>query len=333
MAASSRTRKVVIVVAASLIVLTAIILGVRKSIRMDTVGAITGTIIAQNSDLHLQRPIGNAKLIVSSGAASWQAVSEVSGLVRLRLDPPVPHGDILEIRVEHPDYLPFVITTAAVKDQLHIIRLSPARMTKEVPTGKQTLISNIRVRYATRAPSTNTIGSAVRILDVMNTGNVPCNGQPPCSPDGRWKAKVASLSLDSGENNKHFRNVRLSCIAGPCPFSRIDSDGFSKGGRSINVAVRNWSDPVTYLLEAEVALTMESELIRYTYPVTFGKSMNFTLPRVAQGPTIEAEMDTSEIVFPLGPELRLSWATCRFEAGADGTKQYQCELKPGYQFN
>ena len=86
------------------------------------------------------------------------------------------------------------------------------------------------------------------------------------------------------------------------------------------------------LIEAEVAMTMESELIRHTYPVTFGRSMNFTLPSVASGISIEAEVDKSEIVFPLGPELRLSWATCRFEAGTDGTKQFRCELKPGYRF-
>ena len=77
---------------------------------------------------------------------------------------------------------------------------------------------------------------------------------------------------------------------------------------------------------------MESELIRHTYPVTFGRSMNFTLPAVASGPTIEAEVNGSEIVFPLGPELRLSWATCRVQTAVDGAKQFRCELKPSYQF-
>ena len=48
---------------------------------------------------------------------------------------------------------------------------------------------------------------------------------------------------------------------------------------------------------------MESELIRHAYPVTFGRSMNFTLPAVASGPSIEADVDGAQIVFPLGPEL------------------------------
>jgi hypothetical protein len=143
---------------------------------------------------------------------------------------------------------------------------------------------------------------------------------------------VRSFSLDTGEQQKQFRNVRVSCIAGPCPFTQIEQDRFSRGGRNITVAVRNWSDPVTYVIEAEVTMTMESELIRHTYPVTFGRSMNFTLPAVASGVSIEAEVDGSEIVFPLGPALRLSWAACRFETGNDGTKQFRCELKPGYRF-
>jgi hypothetical protein len=144
---------------------------------------------------------------------------------------------------------------------------------------------------------------------------------------------VDSFSLDAGEQNKQFRNVRVSCIAGPCPFTTIEQDRFSRGGRTITVSVRNWSDPVTYLLEAEVVTTMETELIRHTYPVTFGRSMNFTLPAVATGLSIEAEVGGSEIVFPLGPELRLSWATCRFETAAEGAKQFRCELKHGYRFH
>jgi hypothetical protein len=61
--------------------------------------------------------------------------------------------------------------------------------------------------------------------------------------------------------------------------------------------------------------------------------MNFTLPALAKGLSIEAEVDGSEIVFPLGPELQLSWATCRFDSGPEGTKQYRCELKAGYRFD
>jgi hypothetical protein len=60
--------------------------------------------------------------------------------------------------------------------------------------------------------------------------------------------------------------------------------------------------------------------------------MNFTLPATAQGPSIEAELNGAEIVYPLGPELILSWASCNMELRADRTKLYRCELKAGYGF-
>jgi hypothetical protein len=305
--------------------------GVREMLRSRRVAVVTGAIIADNNDLHLQRPISNASISIGYGANSWKSVSEVSGLFSVRLDPAAPTDETLNLRVEHADYNPLAMTMAA-RDRIYVIRLTPKLVPKDASGGQTRSISNIRVRYATRTTSTTTIGSAVRTFDVVNSANVECAGRPPCSPDGKWKATVRSFPLDAGEQQKQFRNVRVSCIAGPCPFTRIDEDRFSRGGRNISVSVRNWSDPVTYVIEAEVAMTMESELIRHTYPVTFGRSMSFTLPAVASGVSIEAEVDGSEIVFPLGPELRLSWAACRFEEGTDGTKQFRCELKAGYQF-
>jgi hypothetical protein len=90
---------------------------------------------------------------------------------------------------------------------------------------------------------------------------------------------------------------------------------------------------VTYVVEAEVARTRENEMIRHTYPVTLGRSMNFTLPSAANGLTIEADIDGAPIMFPLGPKLLLSWANCRSETGSEGSRQYRCELKEGYSFN
>jgi hypothetical protein len=73
--------------------------------------------------------------------------------------------------------------------------------------------------------------------------------------------------------------------------------------------------------------------------VIFDRSMNFTLPPASQGPSIEAEVNGEPIVFPLGPQLRLSWATCRLDTGGgrtdtrgDSARLYRCELKPGYLF-
>ncbi len=46
-----------------------------------------------------------------------------------------------------------------------------------------------------------------------------------------------------------------------------------------------------------------------------------------------AELGGVEIVFPLGPEPDMSWATCTVRKGLNAINTvYQCELKPGYGF-
>jgi hypothetical protein len=189
------------------------------------------------------------------------------------------------------------------------------------------------VRYTLNSRTETNVGSAVKTFQVMNTGNVPCNHQAPCSPDGKWKAASASESLDAGADNT-FSNVRASCIAGPCPYTRIDSSGFIHGGRNISVSALDWSDTTTFLMEAEVYHTAINSNVRQLYPVIFGRTLNFTLPPTQEGVSLGAEIDGSPMVFPLGPALNLSWATCtvRTDAEKEKTTVYGCELKPGYRF-
>jgi len=102
--------------------------------------------------------------------------------------------------------------------------------------------------------------------------------------------------------------------------------------RKIQATVRAWSDTVTFLVEADVVHTLLTDSIRQAYPSVFGRGMTFTLPLTGQGPSIEAEVNGVEIVFPLGPGLRLSWATCNLQVASNRTRLYSCELKPGYRF-
>ena len=195
------------------------------------------------------------------------------------------------------------------------------------------VVSNIKVRYTVNSQNDENIGNAVRTFQVVNRGNVPCRRQYPCSPDGQWKATSASLELDAGIGNE-FRDARASCIAGPCPFTRIDSSGFAAGGRTIAVAALDWSDTATFLLEAEVFHKAIVSNVRESYPVVFGRALSFTLPPTAEGVSLEADVDGLQMVFPLGPELYLSWAECatRSSSNGDEARVYQCELKPGYHF-
>lgn len=299
--------------------------------RAEGIRLVTGAVLTDDSNPQRQRPVAQARVDAVAGASSATGTTDEAGLFRLTLDPPVPPDQPISLKVEHPHYHPFDATNL-VADQLHLVRLRPLHVAHPRANEKpEVVIANVRVRYTSKAEATVEIASAARTFEFANTGNVPCAGQAPCSPDGHWKATLGSFSLDAGAN-RQFRNVRVSCLAGPCPFTRVASDDFSRGGQVIRGTVLNWSDSVTYLVEAAVVQHMVSDLVRHAYPAIFERFMNFTLPPGAQGPSIEAEVKGERIIFPLGPLLRLSWATCRLDARDDGTRIYRCELKPGFAF-
>ena len=221
-----------------------------------------------------------------------------------------------------------------VAKELYVARMVPRHEQSAVRPGSPPIVvSNIRVRYTVNSTTESNIGSAVKTFQAVNKGNVPCVRHPLCSPDGNWKASTGSATLDAGVGNE-FRDVRASCIAGPCPFTRIDSSGFAKGGRNITVSASNWSDTATFLLEAEVFHTAISSTVRESYPVVFGRALSFTLPATEEGVSLEAEVNGAPMVFPIGPALYLSWATCTARTNSEDEKTtvYRCELKAGFRF-
>jgi hypothetical protein len=207
------------------------------------------------------------------------------------------------------------------------------RFTGPVATKPTTFISsNVSIRYSEKSSTVIDVGSAAKTFEVVNTANIDCKHQNPCSPDGKWKAAIGAISLDAGEGNK-FQKPRVSCIAGPCPFTKIDSNRLAEGDRVLNVSVRNWSDPATFLVEAEIVHPMIGDIVRQSYPSILGRNLSFTLPAGAEGVSIEAEVDGSRIVFPLGPDMCLSWAECNVEVAKDRTSTYRCELKSAFEFH
>jgi hypothetical protein len=289
---------------------------------------LSGAIIRQDVDTKKELPISDVEVSVAGGNAATR--SDASGFFRLRLEKGVKAGGIVTLQFRHSGYLPLDLNIIA-GDNLYVARMIPITRDTHDDDSHAVVVSNVRVRYSVSATTVVNIGSAVRTFQVVNAGNVPCNGQPPCSPDGRWKAAIGSVSLDAGLGNE-FRNARASCIAGPCPFTKIDSSGFSDVSRTITASAIDWSDTVTVLVEAEVFHEMVSDNVRESYPVIFGQALNFTLPATAEGVSIEAELNGDAIVFPLGPDLFLSWAECDARVNKDQTKVYRCELKPGHRF-
>lgn len=299
---------------------------------------IQGAVIRSDTDVRKQVPISDALVTASDGEHTATAESDASGYFKVTLPRVVWPGRAFNLNFQHADYEPLdlqVHATLRPGRELHIAAMTPAPLQSDVaPGGKLSQVTNIRVRYTVNSQTEENIGSAVRTFQVVNQGDVACNGAPPCSPNGVWKASSGSLSLDAGPDNE-FRNVRASCIAGPCPFTKIEASDSANGGRNITVTALNWSDTATFLVEAEVFHTAIGSNVRESYPVIFGPALNFTLPPTQEGVSIEAEVDGAPMVFPLGPELYLSWATCNARtntAEKQTTMVYRCELKPGYRF-
>jgi hypothetical protein len=314
-----------------IILIAAIIIVVRTHRTKMRPYLIQGAIIKHNVDTNGKSPIADVEISAENGLAVQNTRSDFSGFFHLKLLPQVEPGQSVELNFEHPDYLP-VKMQATAGDHLYVVEMAPVHGEIEAALNEKEInVTNVLVRYSIALTSLDNIGSGVKTFQVTNQGNVPCNSQQPCSPDGRWKAAIGSASLDSGDGNL-FQNARVSCIAGPCPFTKIDADGFSKPARTISVSVRDWSDTTTFLLQAEVFRSVASNLIRVAYPVIFGRSLNFTLPADAQGPSLEAEMDGAQIIFPLAPDPVLSWADCNVRVETKQAKDYRCELKPGYSF-
>jgi hypothetical protein len=305
---------------------------------------IQGAVIRQDTEPQRERPISDVVITASDGALSASATSDAHGYFRLVFPERVWSGQPMMLKFRHPEFRPLDLSLQtglhSTTGQLQIAAMTPVDPTTPEPAVikdqvpvKDQVVSNIRIRYTVNSQTEQNFGSVVKTFQAVNAGNVPCDHASPCSPDGKWKASIGSISLDAGPDSE-FRDVRVSCIAGPCPFTRIDSNGYEHGGRSITANVLNWSGTTTFLLEAEVFHTAISSEVRESYPVVFGRVLNFSLPPTEEGVSIEADLAGSPMVFPLGPNPSLSWANCveTANAGDKTTTAYRCELKPGYRF-
>lgn len=300
--------------------------------------SIQGAVISKDPDTLKELPIASATVTATDGQMTVQTQSDASGYFHLKFQENVWPGQALTLSFRHPDYESYDLTMRpgirSNAQKLYIAELTPIRR-QAVPrtSRKPSVVSNIRIRYTVNSQGDTNIGSVARTWQVVNKGNVACNRQAPCSPDGLWKATTGTITMDAGPDDE-YRDVRASCIAGPCPFTRIDSSGYSQGGRVIKATALDWSETTTFLLEAEVIRAAITSIVRESFPVIFGQALNFTLPPNAEGPSLEAELDGTPMVFPLGPDLYLSWATCTARTTREGEHAtvYRCELKPGYKF-
>jgi hypothetical protein len=324
------------VAACTATLITAVILRVHRW-RPRTI-TLQGAVLRDDPDPRRQLPVAGVTITATDGMISTSGESDASGYFRLKVRERIWPGHTLQLMFRKPDFkdydLSIPMSYTGADQKLYVAMLAPIAPEKEEGAPKKlAVVANVKIRFTENTEGDENIASAVKTFQVANKGNVPCNRQAPCSPDGRWKAAMDSTTLDAGTGNE-FRNARASCIAGPCPFTRIDSSGFEHGGRMITASALAWSDTATFLLEAEVFRKSINSSVRESYPVIFGRTLNFVLPATQEGVSIEADIDGTPIVFPLGPEMRLSWATCNARSSHDaaGSTVYRCELKPGFRF-
>ncbi|MFZ0808780.1 MAG: hypothetical protein WAN03_21480 [Candidatus Sulfotelmatobacter sp.] len=292
---------------------------------------LQGAIVMKDADARKEVPVPDAEVKAYFGQTTLSGKSNSSGLFVLKVPPGTRRGQPILFEFRQKDYRP-LDHDDYVGDQLYVVHMVPLSAAPQADEHHPvTKIGNVTVRYSVKTMAQANIGSTVRTFQVENKGNVPCRNQSPCSPDGRWKAALGSTELDAGVGNE-FRDIRVSCIAGPCPFTRVEPQRFTKNGQILTVAARVWSDTTTFLVEAEVLHPMQTEYAHEFYPVIFGKGLSFTLPPLVEGVTIEADVDSQDVFFPLGPALFLSWANCSMNMNPDQTRLYRCELKPGYRF-
>jgi hypothetical protein len=288
-----------------------------------------GAVIKRDADVNKRSPIADVQVSVQGSLIPIVTKTDFSGFFSLKLPLGARPGESVMLQFRHPDYQPLNVTELIDK-QLYVVSMVPVPIPKTAPSGPVVNISNIRVRYTTQIQNEVNVGSEVTTFEVKNQANVPCKGAKPCSPDGLWKASIGSASLDAGESNV-FENARVSCIAGPCPFTKIIKDNYSGVSRHISVSVLDWSGTTTFLMQGEVFRREISDSVREMYPVRFGNSINFSLPPSAEGQSFEAEVNSVETVFPLGPNPILPWANCNVLVAKNQSKRYRCELKPGFE--
>ena len=256
---------------------------------------ILGSIISQSAQAEKESPIADAEVTARSGTLSASSRSDASGFFKLVLPSGFEAAVPIILEFRHTGYQPLDVPTLG-GGRLYVIRMvptapQPARLRRPVRRRLQHL-SEIFCKDS----SAVNVGSTVRTFQAVNTGGVPCNHQKPCSPDGKWKAAKTSITLNAGQGNV-FRNIRVSCIAGPCPFTDLTPQSFPTQEESFKVTAVNWSDTATFLVEAEVYHPLQNAAVRTSYPVIFGQVLDFTLPASAEGVCIEADVRGDTLSF------------------------------------
>ncbi len=194
-----------VVVVVGLLVTATLVIRARRAARRPI--TLKGAVITQASDSRKELPIADVDISPEIQAppgddsTSLITKSDGAGFFWMRLPVQIKRGQKIVLRFRHSGYDPLdAMVTAG--DELYIAHMA-AKNRQEMPPPNHPVIkvSNVRVRYTVKTYTTVDVGSVVKTFEVQNTGNTPCHGRPPCSPDGKWKASIASTTMDAGIGN------------------------------------------------------------------------------------------------------------------------------------
>ena len=196
--------------------------------------------------------------------------------------------------------------------------------------GRSTTVSNVRVRYSTKAMRTINIGTAVKTFEVVNKGNVPARASLRARPmdDGKRRSDRPPWMQASATS---FKTPGSRALRARAPL-RKSNPTISEKQPEDHRNCRNWSDPATFLRGSRGGPHHAESHGPRIVSGDLRSALNFTLPTDAEGVTLEADLAGETIIFPLGPDLLLSWANCNARVNPDHTSVYRCELKAGYRF-
>jgi hypothetical protein len=116
--------------------------------------------------------------------------SDAAGHFKLVVKKRVLSEQPITVAFRHPRYEPLdlIVQTGRLgtKPQLYVaamVPVVPKTTVRSTRPAKQ--VANIRVRYTINSRTDANVGFEVKTFQVVNKGDVPCDHQSPCSPDGK----------------------------------------------------------------------------------------------------------------------------------------------------
>ena len=144
---------------------------------------LRGAVTVHDADPRKQLPIAGVEISLKDLAAA-PTVSDSSGFFRLTLPQGLRRGRPITFLLRHPGYQPLDLPEYT-GDKLYVIRLIPLQKnTDSVPKQPTTTVSNVRVRYSTKAMRTINVGSAVQTFRGRQQRQRPLQGPVPVF--ARW---------------------------------------------------------------------------------------------------------------------------------------------------